>query len=91
MMIESMAGKSASLNGVVYDATPFTYSEDDPAVDYFGNLLKQCKNLAVTFVYLSLPATDFVSSTDILKFYSQRYLIKYFLTSSCRTQDSWTI
>ena len=42
MMIESMAGKSASLNGVVYDATPFTYSEDDPAVDYFGNLLKQC-------------------------------------------------
>ena len=42
MMIESMAGKSASLNGAVYDATPFTFSEDDPAVDYFGNLLKQC-------------------------------------------------
>ena len=42
MMIESMAGKSASLNGTVYDATPFTFSEDDPAVDYFGNLLKQC-------------------------------------------------
>lgn len=41
MMIESMAGKSASLNGTVYDATPFTFSEDDPAVDYFGNLLKQ--------------------------------------------------
>ena len=42
MMIESMAGKSASLNGAVYDATPFTFSEDDPAVNYFGNLLKQC-------------------------------------------------
>ena len=42
MMIESMAGKSASLNGVAYDATPFTFSEDDPAVDHFGNLLKQC-------------------------------------------------
>lgn len=42
MMIETMAGKSACLNGVVYDATPFTYSEDDPAVNYFGNLLKQC-------------------------------------------------
>jgi len=41
MMIESMAGKSASLNGVAYDATPFTFSEDDPAVDHFGNLLKQ--------------------------------------------------
>jgi len=42
MMIESMAGKSASLNGLVYDATPFTFSEDDPAIDYFGNLLRQC-------------------------------------------------
>ncbi|XP_074622886.1 DNA-directed RNA polymerase I subunit RPA2-like [Acropora palmata] len=41
MMVETMAGKSACLNGVVYDATPFTYSEDDPAVNYFGNLLKQ--------------------------------------------------
>ena len=42
MMIESMAGKSAGLNGVVFDATPFTFDEDDPAIDYFGNLLKQC-------------------------------------------------
>ena len=41
-MIESMAGKSASLNGIAYDATPFTFSEEDPAIDYFGNLLKQC-------------------------------------------------
>ena len=42
MMIESMAGKSASLNGLAYDATPFTFSEEDPAIEYFGNLLKQC-------------------------------------------------
>ena len=49
MMIESMAGKSASLNGTVYDATPFTFSEDDPAVDYFGNLLKQCTFYASSF------------------------------------------
>ncbi|XP_020616310.1 DNA-directed RNA polymerase I subunit RPA2-like isoform X2 [Orbicella faveolata] len=41
MMIESMAGKSASLNGLAYDATPFTFSEEDPAIDYFGNLLTQ--------------------------------------------------
>jgi len=40
-MIESMAGKSASLNGLAYDATPFTFSEEDPAIDYFGNLLTQ--------------------------------------------------
>ena len=42
MMIESMAGKSASLNGLAYDATPFTFSEEDPAINYFGNLLTQC-------------------------------------------------
>ena len=42
MMIESMAGKSASLNALAFDATPFTFSEEDPAIDYFGNLLKQC-------------------------------------------------
>ena len=39
MMIESMAGKSASLHGLCHDATPFTFSEDTPAVDYFGQLL----------------------------------------------------
>ena len=54
MMIESMAGKSASLNGAVYDATPFTFSEDDPAVDYFGNLLKQCTFYVLSFFCWSL-------------------------------------
>ncbi|XP_063964205.1 DNA-directed RNA polymerase I subunit RPA2-like [Lytechinus pictus] len=39
MMIESMAGKSASLHGLCHDATPFTFSEEQPAVDYFGKLL----------------------------------------------------
>lgn len=39
MMIESMAGKSASLHGLCLDATPFTFSEDTPAVDYYGQLL----------------------------------------------------
>ena len=39
MMIETMAGKSASLHGLCHDATPFTFSEDNPAVDYFGKLL----------------------------------------------------
>ena len=55
MMIESMAGKSASHNGLVYDATPFTFSEDDPAIDYFGNLLRQCSySDKVNGSYLSL-------------------------------------
>ena len=47
MMIESMAGKSASLHGLCHDASPFTFSEDTPAVDYFGQLL--VKGLLVTF------------------------------------------
>lgn len=40
MMIECMAGKSASVHGVVHDATPFKYSEEDTAIDYFGSLLE---------------------------------------------------
>ena len=39
MMIETMAGKSAALHGLCHDCTPFTFSEDSPAVDYFGKLL----------------------------------------------------
>ena len=39
MMIESMAGKSAALHGLCHDATPFTFSEEDPAIDYFGQML----------------------------------------------------
>ncbi|XP_026551211.1 DNA-directed RNA polymerase I subunit RPA2 [Pseudonaja textilis] len=40
MLIESMAGKSASLHGFCHDATPFTFSEENSAVEYFGKLLK---------------------------------------------------
>ncbi|XP_013907832.1 PREDICTED: DNA-directed RNA polymerase I subunit RPA2 isoform X2 [Thamnophis sirtalis] len=40
MLIESMAGKSASLHGLCHDATPFTFSEENSAVEYFGKLLK---------------------------------------------------
>lgn len=43
MMIECMAGKSAALHGVVHDATPFKYSEEDTAIDYFGRLLEAGK------------------------------------------------
>uniref|UniRef100_A0A8B9VX25 DNA-directed RNA polymerase subunit beta n=1 Tax=Anas zonorhyncha TaxID=75864 RepID=A0A8B9VX25_9AVES len=39
MLIESMAGKSAALHGVCYDATPFTFSEEDSALKYFGETL----------------------------------------------------
>ena len=39
MMIESMAGKAAAAEGVPYDATPFVFSEKNPASEYFGQLL----------------------------------------------------
>ena len=39
MMIESMAGKAAAANGQCYDATPFTFTEDNPAIAYFGEIL----------------------------------------------------
>uniref|UniRef100_A0A5S6QQ32 DNA-directed RNA polymerase subunit beta n=1 Tax=Trichuris muris TaxID=70415 RepID=A0A5S6QQ32_TRIMR len=39
MMIESMAGKAASLGGTKLDSTPFKYSERNPAVKHFGDLL----------------------------------------------------
>ena len=44
-MIESMAGKSAASYGHCYDATPFQFSEDDPAIDHFGNMLVKGKVL----------------------------------------------
>lgn len=45
MMIESMAGKAGALHGLYLDSTPFTFSEDQPAVDYFGQMLTAGKRL----------------------------------------------
>ncbi|PRD24187.1 UNVERIFIED_CONTAM: DNA-directed RNA polymerase I subunit RPA2 [Trichonephila clavipes] len=48
MMIESMAGKSAAIQGTFHDATPFTFSENNSAIEYFGECLKRaeiCKKL----------------------------------------------
>ncbi|KAL0218576.1 hypothetical protein P9112_004229 [Eukaryota sp. TZLM1-RC] len=39
MLIESMAGKSGCLHGVYQDGTPFQFSEDQSAIDFFGNQL----------------------------------------------------
>lgn len=40
MLIESMAGKAGAMHGIAQDATPFTYSEDDTPVAYFGEQLR---------------------------------------------------
>ena len=39
MLMESMAGKSGAAHGVDQDGTPFMFSEEDRAVDYFGKQL----------------------------------------------------
>ena len=39
MMIEMLAGKGAALHGLVHDASPFKFSEDDDAIDHFAKQL----------------------------------------------------
>ena len=39
MLIESMAGKSASLNGKIVETKPFQPIENDDPVEYFGTQL----------------------------------------------------
>ena len=41
MMVECMAGKAAAVNGHCYDATPFRFTEDSTAIDYFGDVLQR--------------------------------------------------
>ena len=41
MMIEIMAGKSAAVHGLVHDATPFRFSEDNTGIDHHGKLLEK--------------------------------------------------
>ncbi|GCC30726.1 DNA-directed RNA polymerase I subunit RPA2 [Chiloscyllium punctatum] len=40
MLIESMAGKSAAMHGLCHDATPFMFSEESSALEYFGKMLQ---------------------------------------------------
>lgn len=56
MMIEIMAGKSAALHGLVHDATPFRFTENDTAIDYFGRLLEEGKNVMLLFCKLQFDS-----------------------------------
>ena len=40
MLVESMAGKAGAMHGIAQDATPFQFTEEDTAVEYFGEQLK---------------------------------------------------
>ncbi|EAU84409.2 DNA-directed RNA polymerase I polypeptide 2 [Coprinopsis cinerea okayama7 len=39
MLVESMAGKAGAMHGLAQDATPFKFTEEDTAIDYFGKQL----------------------------------------------------
>ncbi|KAH8092458.1 beta and beta-prime subunits of DNA dependent RNA-polymerase [Cristinia sonorae] len=39
MLVESMAGKAGAMHGLAQDATPFQFTEEDTAIDYFGQQL----------------------------------------------------
>ena len=41
MMVELLACKAGVMNGRVYDSTPFLYNEENPADEYFGEVLKE--------------------------------------------------
>ena len=40
MFVESLAGKSGALHGISQDSSPWRFSEDDTAVEYFGSQLR---------------------------------------------------
>ncbi|MPC12873.1 DNA-directed RNA polymerase I subunit RPA2 [Portunus trituberculatus] len=40
-LIELVAGKSAAEFGLSFDSTPFRFSDENPAVDYFGKILEK--------------------------------------------------
>ncbi|KAJ7098696.1 hypothetical protein B0H15DRAFT_878516 [Mycena belliarum] len=39
MLVESMAGKAGAMHGLAQDATPFKFTEEDTAIEYFGEQL----------------------------------------------------
>lgn len=53
MMVESLAGKQACMQGHCYDATPFTTTEKKSSMEIFAEYLQEGNNLS---------AADFISS-----------------------------
>ncbi|EDV29396.1 uncharacterized protein TRIADDRAFT_51662 [Trichoplax adhaerens] len=74
MMIESMAGKSASLHGLCHDATPFQFSEKVSAVDYFGKYLEKAgyNYFGTERMYDGMSGEEFEANIFIGTVYYQR-------------------
>ena len=66
MMLESMAGKSVSVNGKPEDASPFSpaFDESRPAHEYHGNLLRQAGPTSILLLLLLLLSTSFPPGLD---------------------------
>ena len=61
MMIECMAGKSGAVHGMVHDASPFRFSEDDTAIEHHGKLLEQ----GFFLVYISVSPSTYIVEPGI--------------------------
>ncbi|XP_076461526.1 DNA-directed RNA polymerase I subunit RPA2-like [Babylonia areolata] len=74
MMIESMAGKSGALHGMFHDATPFTFSEEQPAITYFGDLLRAAgyNDLGTETMYCGETGTELEARIFMGVVYYQR-------------------
>lgn len=74
-MIESMAGKSGALHGICHDASPFQFSEEEPAIDYFGKLLVKGEDskMSAHGDDISYYFTGFILSNVLIREIGTRY------------------
>lgn len=59
MLVESMAGKSASLQGNHQDGTPFIFHGDCNAIDYFGQNYHKCPHIYLNVTGSQLCAAGY--------------------------------
>ncbi|KAL3906890.1 MAG: hypothetical protein SGPRY_010377 [Prymnesium sp.] len=60
MLLETMAGKAGALHAVTQDGTPFRFSEQQSAVDHFGEQLRAAGyNYHGTEIHASRPSTPY--------------------------------
>lgn len=53
-LIELVAGKSAAEFGLSFDSTPFKFSDENPAVDFFGKILEKGETITCTCTFVTL-------------------------------------
>ncbi len=74
MLIESMAGKAGAMHGVAQDSTPFTFSEEDTPLDFFGEQLKSAgyNYLGHEPMYSGVTGEEFAADIYLGVVYYQR-------------------